>query len=245
MAISEARLAANRANARKSTGPRSAAGRRAVRLNALRHGLAGETAVLPEEDAAAFGELLDDMERRFAAVGGAERVLVRRMAESMWRLRRGAALEATTLAALFEKEEAGELSVDDVLDAPRLLLRVSRYEGQIERAYERALERLRMLQRARLMDAKAVARPAPAAGEGRPEAPKQPKPGNFSRSSAADGFVSSFPPPPPSGPLGARLRASCAPAALLVGDLGPPWRFSPPVMGATLAAAPEELPRAA
>lgn len=38
--MSERRRAANRKNAKKSTGPTSEAGRRASRLNALRHGLA-------------------------------------------------------------------------------------------------------------------------------------------------------------------------------------------------------------
>jgi hypothetical protein len=38
--MSERKIAANRSNAKKSTGPRSKAGRQASRRNALRHGLA-------------------------------------------------------------------------------------------------------------------------------------------------------------------------------------------------------------
>ncbi|MBM1171286.1 hypothetical protein [Microvirga arabica] len=42
------RQAANRANARQSTGPRTVAGKARSRLNALRHGLAVPTAAMPE-----------------------------------------------------------------------------------------------------------------------------------------------------------------------------------------------------
>src|SRR5579864_8266893 len=44
------RAAINRANAQKSTGPRSAAGKQRSSLNALRHGLTGHVIVLPSED---------------------------------------------------------------------------------------------------------------------------------------------------------------------------------------------------
>ncbi len=68
---------------------------------------------------------------------------------------------------------------------------------------------------------------------------------NSPQFSADNGFVSSFDDAPPHWPLKARLRASCAAAALL----GPPppasWRFAPALPGATLAPAREALPRAA
>jgi hypothetical protein len=47
---------ANRLNARNSTGPRSAEGKERTRRNALRHGLAGDGVVLPDEEAAAVLE---------------------------------------------------------------------------------------------------------------------------------------------------------------------------------------------
>jgi len=52
--ITEAQLEANRANAQKSTGPRSPEGKRRVRLNSLRHGLTGQTVVMPFEDHKAY-----------------------------------------------------------------------------------------------------------------------------------------------------------------------------------------------
>jgi hypothetical protein len=48
------RAAVNRKNAARSTGPRSEGGKRRSSLNALRHGLTGQTVVLPEDDLAAY-----------------------------------------------------------------------------------------------------------------------------------------------------------------------------------------------
>ncbi len=45
-----AQMTANRANAQKSTGPRSDEGKETTRRNALKHGLAGRMALLPDEE---------------------------------------------------------------------------------------------------------------------------------------------------------------------------------------------------
>src|SRR5258708_36783782 len=58
---SEAQVAANRRNAGRSTGPRTAAGKAAVSRDALRHGLTAEQVVLfdgEEEDLAPFHDEL-------------------------------------------------------------------------------------------------------------------------------------------------------------------------------------------
>jgi hypothetical protein len=48
--ISQRKIEANRKNAAKSTGPRTAQGKANVRLNAVTHGLTGATVVLPHEE---------------------------------------------------------------------------------------------------------------------------------------------------------------------------------------------------
>lgn len=55
---SEAQVSANRRNARRSTGPRTAAGQASSSQNAVSHGLFAREALMPGEDAAQF--------RRFA-----------------------------------------------------------------------------------------------------------------------------------------------------------------------------------
>ena len=54
---SEKQLLANIENAKKSTGPRTEAGKKRSSLNALRHGLTGQVVILPREDIAAFAIL--------------------------------------------------------------------------------------------------------------------------------------------------------------------------------------------
>jgi hypothetical protein len=52
--VSERRLAANRANAQKSTGPRTPEGKSRSALNATRHGILSQVLHLPEEELEAY-----------------------------------------------------------------------------------------------------------------------------------------------------------------------------------------------
>jgi hypothetical protein len=67
--ISPAKLAANRANAKKSTGPRTTAGKVRSAQNARRHGL--RAAILPD---AGFSEKAKNLARRIAGEGANEQV---------------------------------------------------------------------------------------------------------------------------------------------------------------------------
>jgi hypothetical protein len=63
MAVSEAKLEANRRNAQKSTGPRTEEGKGRSSLNAVTHGLRAETLVLRDEDP----QVLDDRREAWRA----------------------------------------------------------------------------------------------------------------------------------------------------------------------------------
>ena len=52
-----AQINANRANALKSTGPRSVEGKSAARFNALKHGIDAASIVIPGEDPAEYEAL--------------------------------------------------------------------------------------------------------------------------------------------------------------------------------------------
>lgn len=100
--ISSAKLEANRLNANQSTGPRSISGIRKSSKNALKHGLRSTQVVIPElEDGADYAELLDGLVQDFAPRGVIEELLVRRLADDFWRLRR---------VARYETELAGHRS---------------------------------------------------------------------------------------------------------------------------------------
>ena len=95
---SERQIAANRANALHSTGPKTPEGKAAVRHNALRHGLLARDVVLREEDLDAFEDLLDQVRAELSPVGRIEELLVDRIVNIMWRLGRSARMET----ALFD-----------------------------------------------------------------------------------------------------------------------------------------------
>ena len=91
MTCSPARLAANRANALNSTGPRTEAGKAATRLNALRHGLAGAgDLVAPGEDAALVAARAAAFVRELGAPGEVGRILAHRAALLSVRMERSA-----------------------------------------------------------------------------------------------------------------------------------------------------------
>jgi hypothetical protein len=76
---SERQKAANRANARHSTGPKTPKGKAVVRLNALRHGLLTRDLVLRGEDADAFEDLLNQVRADLSPVGPIEELLADRV----------------------------------------------------------------------------------------------------------------------------------------------------------------------
>jgi len=91
-ATSERKAEANRRNASKSTGPRTAQGKAWSRLNALKHGVLASQAVLTtvegRDKRKAFEQLVDGFAHDFAPVGAFEQVLVQQIAACVWRQRR-------------------------------------------------------------------------------------------------------------------------------------------------------------
>ena len=135
-------IAANRRNARKSTGPRTGAGKSVSRLNGVRHGLTANTTVLEGEDAKAFSRLQRELIDRLTPKGPVEGELVDRLVALLWRLRRAPAAEAALLAAL-DEETAGarpSQAATDLHDRHGILVaRLQRYEMHLERSFMRTL----------------------------------------------------------------------------------------------------------
>ena len=91
---SPARLAANRLNALRSTGPRTPAGKLASSANALRHGLLAHAILLRDEDPAEFDLFNKSMLAALQPVGPLEDILAQRVVAAAWRLDRAARIEA-------------------------------------------------------------------------------------------------------------------------------------------------------
>lgn len=152
------RAEVNRQNAARSTGPVTPEGKRRSSLNALRHGLTGQTVVLPEDDLAAYQKHCAQFHTELKPDGLLETKAVQTIADTYWRLERICAME-NNLFALGFHEHTG-LSSDSVIDAALaqaksldaradLLAKLSLYEQRLNRTLEKAKAELKQLQKER------------------------------------------------------------------------------------------------
>jgi hypothetical protein len=89
----DTRAAVNKANAQHSTGPRTEAGKQRSSMNALRHGLTGQTVVLPTEDHSAYQRHSQSFLDEHQPKGATEAQLVQSLIDTAWRQNRAAAVE--------------------------------------------------------------------------------------------------------------------------------------------------------
>jgi hypothetical protein len=102
----EAQIQANRANAQKSTGPRTPEGKETAAQNALKHGLfAREGAILREDErnSKSTGRTCNQL------IPGTplEETLAERFVDLSWRLKRAARDQEKAFVALYERHAAG------------------------------------------------------------------------------------------------------------------------------------------
>jgi hypothetical protein len=95
---SDKQIAANRENAKKSTGPTSEAGKNKVRLNAIRDNLTGQITTLSDEDRPRFEKLQSEMLADFAPQTSIERELAASVIWDTWRLHHLRAVEGAIYA---------------------------------------------------------------------------------------------------------------------------------------------------
>ena len=100
-------LEANRANAKRSTGPRSADGKAKSSKNSLAHGLTAQDIVIADEDPEEFERLRAGLQADFEPTSTIELELVERLAGLLWRLRRIPVLEGALLDARREETSTG------------------------------------------------------------------------------------------------------------------------------------------
>ena len=91
---SEKKTAANRRNAKKSTGPRSAAGKARASLNSIKHGLtAARPVILAGESEGEFEAFRTGFHQAWSPIGGMEVFLVNRMVQLGWQIGRAQRIE--------------------------------------------------------------------------------------------------------------------------------------------------------
>ncbi len=104
-----AQMAANRANAQKSTGPRTVEGKARVAQNAVQHGLLAEQVVIQGEDSGVFEAYREAMLEELSPVGPIETTLAERVVGLAWRLRRAERVQAEVFDALLVNEKTNPL----------------------------------------------------------------------------------------------------------------------------------------
>jgi hypothetical protein len=90
----EAQFAANRLNALKCTGPKTAGGKAASSKNSLKHGLYSATIVQPGEDQEEYDSIHREIQVLYQPRNSSERSMVDEMAVARWKLRRAELIEA-------------------------------------------------------------------------------------------------------------------------------------------------------
>ena len=190
--ISQRRLEANRQNAFRSTGPKTAAGKSAVRFNALKHGLHSRQLLLPGEKESDWLAFRERLSAELKPVGELELLLADRITALAWRIRRLSGLESGLFvwnyyetvasrnspdymgraileiqklygeepgpeeeslskareARALQESESSTLGCAFISDSGRTdsFVKLSRYEGRLERSFYRALQELQRLQ---------------------------------------------------------------------------------------------------
>jgi hypothetical protein len=162
---SPAQLAANRANAQLSTGPRSAAGKQASSLNAVKTALTGRTVLLPSDDVAAYEHHVREFMKELNPVGVREQCLAQSIADNMWRVLRIPSLESaifargyTEFANQFEKEDPDRrlalIESHILLTYEKQIRNLYLQEARLQRQRAKDMAELRELQQERIQKEK-------------------------------------------------------------------------------------------
>ena len=179
---SEAQILANRRNAQKSTGPRTAEGKAAVSQNAVKHGLTADKDVIFSENQADFELYREQILAELDPASPMESMLAERIVSLSWRLKRASRIQnqaidtmnvdnkssplAKLTKSLFPKDldrlqgdandSAGELTLGRIavkdLSNARVLERLLMYERRIEHSLYRTILELQRLQLLRKLE---------------------------------------------------------------------------------------------
>ena len=144
--ISEAQLAANRANAAHSTGPRTEEGQKRSSLNAMKHGLTGRTVLLPREKKQDYDAFSQEIFDQLKPANPMEREKVQLIVDQQWRLRRAAAME-NALMGMMDPEGPEEIEIDT--GVVRQLGTLQIYVQRIQRVLKEAEKQLETMRRGR------------------------------------------------------------------------------------------------
>jgi hypothetical protein len=160
---------ANRQNAQKSTGPKSAEGKAVVAKNAMKHGLFTTETVIKGENQADFALFREKLLEEFDPQGAVETMLAERIVSLGWRLKRIVRIQDQVFDVMIEKDEPspyqkqlrsmmpksmrddprgagpdlvlGRAAIHDFANS-RVLERLLMYERRLERSLNKTMDEL-------------------------------------------------------------------------------------------------------
>jgi len=138
MLISNKQHQANRNNAQHSSGPKTPAGKEAIRFNALTYGLRTSASILPGENAADYSQLWDELEADWQPQTRTERCYLETMVTSQWLLKRVA-----------ESEQKIYLFIAFGEQQCKMLAYVTKQRAQLERSFRTAIGDMKQSQQER------------------------------------------------------------------------------------------------
>jgi len=152
-------VAANRRNAQRSKGPRTAEGKSIVRFNAVKHGMTAKVIVMPHECHLDYHEIRAMLVEGYAPATAQELMLVDQIAAGYWRTIRVRRFETAMFdnqlrtAKSAENKDTSPSSQDDEgcavmlqVTKPESLQNYFRYDGTISRDYYKSIAALEQMQ---------------------------------------------------------------------------------------------------
>jgi hypothetical protein len=158
MIVSDKQHQANIRNARQSSGPKTQAGKEAVRFNALTYGLRTRATILPFESQADYSRLWDEFEADWQPQNRTERCYLETMVTSQWLLKRVAESEHRIYAGI----DFGDKQF-------AMLAFVAKQRAQLERSFRTAIADMKQSQKDR--QSQPLSQPAQTAPSPEPPAP--------------------------------------------------------------------------
>ena len=134
---SSAQIAANQANSKRSTGPKTEAGKQASSANRTTHGLTGSFILLADEDEQEYTDLLDRLTAEHRPMTDTESLLVMKVAQSHWLIQRALSFQS------------GAMNQETLKGMDKQLSLFMRYQSQQERVFNKSLAQLKELQKER------------------------------------------------------------------------------------------------
>jgi hypothetical protein len=176
-------IQANRANAKRSTGPVTEKGKQASSQNARRHDQLSSCVVLKAESSPEFDELMNSLIDEFQPNTANETALVETMAVARWKLTRNWIMHTALLELETVKQDHSigsdpvitALAFKSLADSSHSLHLLHRYEISLDRQYSRALNNLLKVRSAPVARAAKPAEPRVVSALS-PEAPEEPSP---------------------------------------------------------------------